>query len=361
MTTPIGNTGISKVVLNIAEHISGNSIEMDYIFPNKPSSQIRELLLKKNSSFYILPSRHGTMLHIYLIQMIRILRNGNYDVVHIHANSHTATIELLASKIAGVNCRIVHAHSTSTAFGTWHKLLSKPFEFLLTYGFASSDSAAKFLFNSNNYSVVPLGINTDNYKFSLKKRYYIRQKLNVKDDEILIGHVGEFSQNKNQKFLIHLLSKLSRINKKYKLLLVGKGSKMNENKNLCEILNLNDKVIFYGEVDNVSEIYSAMDYFILPSFTEGFGLALLEAQASNLKCFASNTVPEEVNVSNDVTFFNLEDGPEYLSKIIKNKKLEKLDERVNKQNYSIIKNSNYDSKKSVKEIEKLYFNLYKES
>src|SRR5699024_5317443 len=136
-----------------------------------------------------------------------------------------------------------------------------------------------------------------------------RKKLDIEENEILIGHVGEFNKNKNQSFLIHLLSKLD---ENFKLILIGEGNLKDEYQQLVAQLKIEDRVIFYGKSREANQIYSGMDMFIFPTYNEGLGLVIIEAQSSDLTCFASLGVPEEANITNQVEKFSLDENLEML-------------------------------------------------
>ena len=79
-----------------------------------------------------------------------------------------------------------------------------------------------------------------------------------------------------------------------KLLLVGDGPERQHIEQLCRDLNLCDKIIFLGKQDPVEEILSVCDLFLMPSETESFGLAALEAMACEVPVISSNAggIPE---------------------------------------------------------------------
>lgn len=101
-----------------------------------------------------------------------------------------------------------------------------------------------------------------------------------------------------------------------------------------------------------------MDYFVFPSYTEGFGLALLEAQASNLKCFASDSIPAATNVTGDVIFFELSSEIKEIAYLLDSAVKEETTERENKRNFEIIMDSEFDSSNSVKMTENLYKDIF---
>lgn len=350
MTTRLGHTGISTYVLNIIKHIDTSKYKVDYIFVNNPSDEIKKILNSKGSSFYVLSNRTSNPLN-YFLKLNELLKKQNYRAVHIHGNSHTMAIELWAAKINKVTVRIAHAHSTSTNFKILHNLLSTPFKRALTHGVSSSDSAGKWLFFNEYYEVMPIGIIPEKFKFRNEWRQEYRKSLGINEDEILIGHVGMYTENKNQSFLIKLLTHLS---SKYKLLLIGKGEKKEECKQLAVDLGVDKRVIFYGESDNVNQLYSAMDMFILPSYYEGLGLVLIEAQTSDLTSYASNGVPNEANITKEVEKINIEDDLKKTAFKIYGNKTNRPCNRVKQKNFQKVYNSDYNMVNSIKKLESFY-------
>src|SRR5699024_9176769 len=107
------------------------------------------------------------------------------------------------------------------------------------------------------------------------------------DDEILLGHVGNFIEQKNHSFLIDIFSEVHSENPKFKLLLISDGMLMPIIKDKVHSLGLDDVVIFLGKTLKVSEYLQGMDLFLLPSLHEGLPVVLVEAQAAGLICAVS--------------------------------------------------------------------------
>ena len=71
-------------------------------------------------------------------------------------------------------------------------------------------------------------------------------------------------------------------------------------------MGLTEKVVFAGAHKDVERYYQAMDVFLFPSRYEGFGMAMIEAQASGLACVASDVVPRETNADGRAVYLPLE-------------------------------------------------------
>jgi N-acetyl-alpha-D-glucosaminyl L-malate synthase BshA len=79
-----------------------------------------------------------------------------------------------------------------------------------------------------------------------------------------------------------------------KLMLIGDGPDKEDAENLCDELGITEKVVFFGRSNEIDKILCFSDLFLLPSETESFGLAALEAMASGVPVISSNTggIPE---------------------------------------------------------------------
>jgi N-acetyl-alpha-D-glucosaminyl L-malate synthase BshA len=74
-----------------------------------------------------------------------------------------------------------------------------------------------------------------------------------------------------------------------KLMMVGDGPEKEKAERLCQELGIQDKVIFFGNSNEIDRILSYSDLFLLPSETESFGLAALEAMALSVPVISSNS------------------------------------------------------------------------
>lgn len=110
--------------------------------------------------------------------------------------------------------------------------------------------------------------------------------------EFTIVTVGRFEKVKNQGLLIKAFSQLE--NRTTKLILVGEGSQRKYLERLITILNLQGRVTLTGFVPNPEKYLSQSHLFVLPSLSEGFGIAVVEAMQQEMACLCSNVggIPE---------------------------------------------------------------------
>ncbi|PKG50424.1 MULTISPECIES: N-acetyl-alpha-D-glucosaminyl L-malate synthase BshA [Olleya] len=113
------------------------------------------------------------------------------------------------------------------------------------------------------------------------------------EDEKIITHISNMREVKRIPDVINIFNK---IQKKIpaKLMMVGEGPEREPAERLCEQLGIMDKVVFFGNSNEIDRILCFSDLFLLPSKTESFGLSALEAMASGVPVISSNTggIPE---------------------------------------------------------------------
>ncbi|MDP2160150.1 MAG: N-acetyl-alpha-D-glucosaminyl L-malate synthase BshA [Flavobacterium sp.] len=157
------------------------------------------------------------------------------------------------------------------------------------------------LFNiTNEIEVIPNFIEIDNVKKEKDTPCY--RSLMAKDSERIITHISNFRKVKRIPDVIKIFYKIQE-QLPAKLMMVGEGPEKESAERLCESLGISDKVIFFGNSNEIDKILCFTDLFLLPSETESFGLAALEAMACSVPVISSNTggLPE-VN-SNGVSGF----------------------------------------------------------
>lgn len=142
------------------------------------------------------------------------------------------------------------------------------------------------LFNiKRDIHVIPNFIELD------KNREFIgpcQRSLIAKKEERIITHISNFRKVKRIPDIIRIFYKIQE-QIPAKLLMVGDGPEKEKAELLCQELGILDKVIFFGNSNEIDKILSNSDLFLLPSETESFGLAALEAMAWGVPVISSNS------------------------------------------------------------------------
>lgn len=302
-TVPMEKNGITNVICNLVTNVNNENIQIDCVAINDVDLSYKNIFKKHGGKIFVIPQRLSKPI-AYIKKLVSIIKKNKYDCIHAHGNSHTLALELFAAKIAGCGFRIAHSHSTSCKYKAINKLLTPLFWLCCTGRIACSAESGKWMFGKRKFLIINNGINTTKFKFDLNKRLNIKNIYSINEDLIVVGHVGEFNNVKNQSFLVSVFSEILK-KKNAVLMMVGKGNQEKAVVEKAESLGIKDNVIFVGAVDNVSDYLSAFDVIIMPSFFEGFPLTLVEEQASGLSCFVSDCITKETNLTGNVHFLSL--------------------------------------------------------
>lgn len=341
--------GISAVIMNYCENINLDKFDVTIIAgqPIHPyyEEKCEELGIRK----IVLPSRKKNSV-VYYKSLFNVLGKEKFDIVHVHGNSATISIELLIAKLHGIKIRIAHSHNTTCNNIRLHDFLYPLFSQVYTDAFACSEKAGEWLFRDNDFYVIRNGFRVEDYKFRKTARERVREQLGLQG-KFVMGHVGRFNYQKNHPFLLEVFEQVGKLNIEAYLLLVGTGPDYDKVKDLISEHPYKDRIILYGETNNVQDLYCAMDVFVLPSRYEGLGIVLLEAQISGLPCVVSDVISREVELGGNISFLALTASKEQWAETIVRAN---GNDRIEFYACYIKEIERYDIRNNVKEIEKLY-------
>mgnify|MGYP000010237469 FL=1 len=354
VTNHFGITGIGTVIMNYCKALDKEKYDLT-IFAGQPISEKYEKECLENDIHLVeLPSRHGNPKGHY-IALWKALRAGHYDIVHDHGSSSMMAIELTIAKLAGVKSRIAHSHNSNCPNMKVHKLLNPYFRTVYTKALACGQLAGNWLFGENNFEVLPNGFHTDDFTFFKNERDAVRNKLGV-ENQLLIGHIGRINEQKNQEYLLDVFKEVAAIRGDAILLIVGIGPDEGKIKSRVKEHPYRDRIILYGETDNPTALYSAMDIFVFPSRYEGLPVVLLEAQISGLPCVVSDKVTREVDLG-DINWQSIDDDPKQWAKAVVEIRRQSNQERLFYKEKHLSQIRKYNIACSVKQLDKIYTNM----
>lgn len=343
-TVPTEKSGIPNVIFNLIKSFitqkEENKLELGYISINKLSGTFSALLDEYSVDYYEIKRNILNPLG-YIIELSR--KAKEYDIIHVHGNSATMVLEMIAAKIAKIPIRIAHSHNTTCNMKVIDKLARPLFYRLCNGRMACGEEAGKWLFGSKDFLILNNGIESQKFRFNLDDRNRIREELGLKDS-IVIGHIGNFVEAKNHKFLISIFNEFHKISPSSKLLLLGDGPLRNDIIELVKKIGLHNDVIFTGSVDNPEDYMNAMDVIVMPSLFEGLPLTLIEEQANGLPIIASDNITKDANITNLVQYKSLQDdakswATQIYDTILKSSRTYEISlnaiEQIRKNNYDI--------------------------
>jgi len=217
-----------------------------------------------------------------------MLKKYNSLIVHIHS-SKTGILARLACKLLNIENVIYHVHGWSFSksvgfFPKFYLWLEKLFYNLTTkYIFVCKQDMVDFINLGGNSDIASKShiIYPGAAFLALDKqkvfRTELRKKLGVSESHHLVGAVARMDFQKNPQIFIEIASHYSEIDRNVKFLWIGKGLFRNEVEKLIEKLDLSDKFILTGYIDEVDEYFSVFDTFIITSRYEGLPVTALKA------------------------------------------------------------------------------------
>jgi len=243
-------------------------------------------------------------------KLVDVALHEKLDILHVHYAIPHASVAYMAKQILsshGIKLPIV-----TTLHGTDITLVGRDssYEPVVTFAINHSDgvTAVSDSLKNDTYKnfkitkdieVIPNFI--DLKRFSKKPKDHFRKAI-TPNGERLIVHTSNFRKVKRVQDVVEVFD-LVRKEIPAKLLMIGDGPDRHKIEELCRDKGMNDEVRFLGKQEMVEEILSISDLFVMPSETESFGLAALEAMACQVPVISSNSggMPE-LNV-NGVTGF----------------------------------------------------------
>lgn len=234
---------------------------------------------------------------------------GPFDVIHSHLNGIGGAIMKAAKKV-GINSRIVHCHADIVFKGNAISRIKNELILQLmrvyinkfaNHFWACSPEAAKRLFYSNKLNqavIIPNVIDVEKYIKTPESKQKAKQKFSLENEKV-IGAVGRIAPIKNYELVIRLLKELEKQGEDYTFVCFGRvvdEAYYNSLLNLAKKLGVEEKVKFLGNSNAIAEDIHCFDIAVMPSHSEGFGMAAIEAQAAGIPTIVSTGVPKIVDV-----------------------------------------------------------------
>ena len=159
-------------------------------------------------------------------------------------------------------------------------------DFVTSVSQSLKDDTQKLFNIKNEIEVIPNFIELNNNLND--PRTACNRSLMANKEEKIITHISNFRKVKRIPDIIKIFFKIQQ-EIPAKLMMVGDGPEKEKAEYLCQELGIQDKVIFFGNSNEIDKILSYTDLFLLPSETESFGLAALEAMAWSVPVISSNS------------------------------------------------------------------------
>ena len=229
-------------------------------------------------------------------KMVDVVRYEKLDLLHVHYAIPHATSAVLARQI--LNEQDVSVPVVTTLHGTDITIVGQDPSFapVVTYSIDQSDgvtAVSDFLRKEtyeafgveNEIEVIPNFIDTA--RFHRLNKEHFKRALCPNGEKVMV-HVSNFRPIKNATQVVEVFHRLRQEGLAVKLLMVGDGPDRAPSEHLARELDVYDDIRFLGKQDPIEEILSIADVFMMPSGSESFGLAALEAMACSVPAICSD-------------------------------------------------------------------------
>ncbi|WAA12116.1 glycosyltransferase family 1 protein [Fervidibacillus halotolerans] len=348
--------GAETMIMNMYRHIDRSKIQFDFVVHTEEHCAYDKEIYELGGRIFRVPRYTGKNHLNYKKSWNQFFKmHPEYKIIHGHVRS-TASIYLKIAKKYGV-ITIAHSHSTSSGSGLSaivKNILQYPIRYIADYLFACSKDAGEWLYGKrackkNNFYILKNAIDTKQYVFNESIRNIKRKEFKI-ENKFVIGHVGRFNIPKNHSLLIDIFKKVHDKNQNTVLMLVGDGELRPIIEKKVNELGLSDYVIFTGVRSDIPELLQATDVFVFPSLYEGLPVTLVEAQAAGLPCIISDTITDEVKITNLVEKLPLNlSAKEWAEKVLKY-----MNVYERKNTFEEIKTGGYDVNETAKWLEDFY-------
>ncbi|MBP2281453.1 glycosyltransferase involved in cell wall biosynthesis [Psychrobacter sp. PL19] len=298
--TGLAQGGAERVVCDLADKMyeKGYEVKIAYLTGNvltHPSHEEIELIKVNLNNI-------GTLVPAY-IKLAKIVRDYQPDVVHAHM-VHANLLSRLVRLISPIDRLITTAHNSNEGGRARMILYRATHRLADTTTNVSKEAVLAF----ENIGAVPKGgmkhiyngINLDKFQFSKNSRSNLYKELSLSENYKIILAVGRFNDQKDYPSLLKAIGLFKKEGSfPFKLIIAGDGELRTTLEQKIKELNLEQDVILLGRRNDIPELISAADLFVLSSKYEGFGLVVAEAMACECLVVATDSggVAEVLNNS----------------------------------------------------------------
>ena len=341
--------GAESMCMNIYRHIDREKVQFDFVKHTPNKGAFENEIIELGGKIYEAPE-YKMYNHISYCKWWKhhLIEHPEHIIVH----GHYFTISYEYLKVAKHYGRITIAHSHAKHLDSFLKnQLIKGVPKVSDYRFACSYDAGVWLFKDYTFMILKNAIDTNLYRFNQLIRDSYRSQLKL-DDKFVLGTVANFHFVKNPFGMIDLFKRVHQKNENAVLVWVGEGGLRDDIQKKIEEERLQECIYLLGSRDDVPQLLQAMDAFALPSFSEGLGLVLIEAQAAGLPTYCADTIPTDVDITPLCKHLPLDQLDTWANQIISDYK----GARENTEN--LIMEQGYDIRDTSKWVQEFYLKLF---
>ena len=299
-----------------------------------------------------------------IIQLFSFLKKNNIDIIQLYGLPINVVARPIG-KLAG--CKVIATIMSVDAWRKWyHVLLDRLTSPCVDLWISNSKAGKKVAMKREKFSaakikVIHNGINLTEYqRIAEHEIMKLKRKYGIAQDDIVVGEVANLREMKGHLDVIDAIPTIIQQYPNTKFFFAGEDVSNGEIERYAKIKGVDKYIIFAGYCDNIPEILSIFDIFILPSLWEGLPTSIIEAMAIGLTIIASNVggIPELINSGENGILIEPRSPQQLASTILyllKNKDVAKL---MGERNIGRAR-QNHDIESKARDFENTYINLLK--
>lgn len=348
-------SGITSFVMTYFKTLNKAKYQVDFVILQKYESPYYKEIKNNGGKVFVLTSLRNPILH--LKACYKLLKFNQYQIIHDNLLISSIPIMMVAF-LTNVPVRILQSHNTRLSSEKWKAIRNKialPFLKVTanTY-FACGRLAGESLFGDKPFTVIPNTVSSSKFKFNESTRIRVRDKYKCAG-KLIIGTVARVNTQKNPFFALKIIESLIKVDPRIQYWWIGSGELDSQVQKYIYDHNLSKHIKLFSSCDHVSELYQAMDAFLLPSLFEGLPIVYIEAQANGLPCVISNSVTKEIVYTDLVDFISLSSSVEIWANSILKQSMRCVDRTFYAE--KALKVSPYYLPKATNELERKYVQL----
>lgn len=287
--------GYENFIMNLYENMDRSKIQFDMVVHARKENDYVPRIEAMGGRVYELPrlTKHPVA---SLLQLYKLVKRNQYAAVIRHTPNALVTPQLLVSRMAGA-FTICHSHSETDGQKLAHRLGCLLMPMAAKGRFSCSEKAASWMYGKNDYTLIHNAIDLDKFAYDSCKVELVKEEFPI-DGKHVFGYIANLIPSKNHVFLMDIFSEITRQDPDAVLFCLGEGVARPDIEAAIRKHHLKDKVFLTGIRYDPQNFLSAFDVLIFPSIYEGLPLSLIEAQASGVQILMSDTITDDVIVTN---------------------------------------------------------------
>lgn len=350
--------GVESMLLNYLGHFT-HPEDFEIHIVTQDINDVRCVKQFKDAGYQVNVVTHKkTSILKNVVDVWKLLEKERFNVVHSHMTLMNFYV-LFMARLCRTQVLISHSHNAFKTSKPVKKFIQNLLKILNRWSSniwaACGYDAGVFMYGKKAMELGKVlvfnnAIDTSKFAYNEERRKQIRTQLGFSQQHFVVGHIGRFTEQKNQKYLIDVFNELHKINHNARMLMIGTGELEDEIHDYARSKGVFDLIKFVGSVPNTYDYYQAMDVFILPSKFEGLPVVSIEAQAADLPVFISDQVDKACKISNKVTFLPTTVHPKIWAVKISESSMTLRSQQA----IESVRNAHYEIEDEAASLEKLY-------